>query len=151
MLWMLYMTSVSRNWRKPEKLHFYKQHTLAFLRFMQCLTHQITTKKTMVTHCQCQYRWIRSKTIYRRFLISLSAKIYVNTISNLNVWVCMTIIFVRIPLPRPYRGGLLAKRTVALCVQHLPPFLRKLSGHYRVQNSMSLVPMLGQTNAIPAL
>jgi len=51
----------------------------------------------------------------------------------------MTLAFLCIPLPRPYRKGLLAKRTVAPCVQHLPPFLRNLSGQYRVRNSTSLL------------
>lgn len=77
------------------------------------------------------------------------SKIYINTTSNLNISVCITLAFLCIPLLRPYRKGLLAKQTVALCVQHLPQFLRNLSGHYRVQNRMSLGLHVGQDEYNP--
>lgn len=100
----------------------------------------------MVTHCQCRYR---CRTTYRCFLISLYRKIYVNIIPNLNVWVCMTLAFLCIPVLRPCRRGLLTNPTIALCVQHLPPFLRNLSGNYGVQKNMSLGPHTGPDECNP--
>jgi hypothetical protein len=103
----------------------------------------------MVTHCQCQYTCIRRKNNLSVFSNVTFSKIYVRSVSNRNIWVCKPLAFLCTPLLRPRRRGLLAKPTVALCVHHLPPFLCNLSGHHRVQSSMSPGPHAGPDECNP--